>query len=70
MARHGKISRLVLVGNVRQIGSTAKPLFDYGPAIEYNNWNTDHPIIDSEHTYSDGTAVNNWDKVLIKALLR
>ena len=48
-------------GNVRQIGSTAKPLFDYGPAIEYNNWNTDHPIIDTEHTYSDGTPVNNWD---------
>ena len=50
-------------GNVRQIGSTAKPLFDYGPAIEYNNWNTDHPIIDSKHTYSDGTEVNNWDNV-------
>ena len=48
-------------GNVRQIGSTAKPLYDYGPAIEYNNWNTDHPIIDSQHTYSDGTPVNNWD---------
>ena len=45
----------------RQIGSTAKPLFDYGPAIEYNNWNTAHPIIDSEHTYSDGTEINNWD---------
>lgn len=48
-------------GNVRQIGSTAKPLYDYGPAIEYNNWNTDHPIIDTQHTYSDGTTVNNWD---------
>ncbi len=48
-------------GNVRQIGSTAKPLYDYGPAIEYNNWNTDHPIIDTQHTYSDGTPVNNWD---------
>lgn len=46
---------------IHQIGSTAKPLYDYGPAIEYNNWNTDHPIIDDEHTYSDGTKVNNWD---------
>ena len=24
----------------RQPGSTAKPLFDYGPGIEYNNWST------------------------------
>ena len=24
----------------RQIGSTAKPLFDYGPGMEYNNWST------------------------------
>ena len=23
-----------------QIGSTAKPLFDYGPGMEYNNWST------------------------------
>ena len=45
----------------RQIGSTAKPLFDYGPAIEYLNWNTNHPIIDDKTTYSDGTEINNWD---------
>lgn len=48
-------------GIYKQIGSTAKPLYDYGPAIEYNNWNTDHPIIDDKHTYSDGTEINNWD---------
>lgn len=45
----------------KQIGSTAKPLYDYGPAIEYLNWNTNHPIIDSKYTYSDGTEINNWD---------
>ena len=45
----------------KQIGSTAKPLFDYGPAIEYLDWNTDHPIIDDKTTYSDGTEINNWD---------
>ena len=45
----------------KQIGSTAKPLYDYGPAIEYNNWNTYHPIIDNKYTYSDGTEINNWD---------
>ena len=45
----------------KQIGSTAKPLFDYGPAIEYLNWNTYHPIIDAKYTYSNGTEINNWD---------
>ena len=45
----------------RQIGSTAKPMFDYGPAIEYNGWNPSHMIIDDRHTYSDGTEINNWD---------
>ncbi len=45
----------------KQIGSTAKPLYDYGPAIEYNDWNTYHPIIDNQYTYSDGTEINNWD---------
>lgn len=45
----------------RQIGSTAKPLYDYGPAIEYLNWNTYGPIVDEQITYSDGTKINNWD---------
>ena len=45
----------------RQIGSTAKPMYDYGPAIEYNNWNPSHMIIDDHHSYSDGTEINNWD---------
>ena len=45
----------------KQIGSTAKPLYDYGPAIEYLDWNTYHPIIDAKYSYSDGTEINNWD---------
>ncbi len=45
----------------QQIGSTAKPLFDYGPAIEYLGWNTYHPIVDEKYSYSDGTEINNWD---------
>ena len=45
----------------RQIGSTAKPLFDYGPAIEYLDWNTSHNIIDGPYTYSNGKEINNWD---------
>lgn len=44
-----------------QIGSTAKPLYDYGPAIEYLNWSSGTIIADEDITYSDGTSVNNWD---------
>lgn len=44
-----------------QIGSTAKPLYDYGPAIEYSNWSTYHILVDEPITYSDGTPINNWN---------
>ena len=44
-----------------QIGSTAKPLYDYGPAIEYNKWSTYHILVDEPTTYSDGHEINNWD---------
>lgn len=45
----------------RQIGSTAKPLYDYGPGIEYNNWSTYGPVIDEQHKYSSGSNIYNWD---------
>ncbi len=45
----------------RQIGSTAKPLYDYAPAIEYLNWNTGTMISDEAYTYSNGKKINNWD---------
>lgn len=44
-----------------QIGSTAKPLYDYGPAIEYNNWSSYSLIVDEPTKYSDGHSINNWD---------
>ena len=44
-----------------QIGSTSKPLFDYGPAIEYLNWGTGEPIVDEKYSYTNGGNVNNWD---------
>lgn len=45
-----------------QIGSTAKPLFDYGPAIEYLNWSTGQLIVDEKHSYTGSSGnVNNWD---------
>lgn len=45
----------------RQIGSTAKPLYDYGPAIEYLNWSTYQIIVDEPITYSNGNKINNWN---------
>ena len=45
----------------RQPGSTAKPLFDYGPGIEYNNWSTYQPFNDAPYTYSNGRSIKNWD---------
>jgi len=44
-----------------QIGSTAKPLYDYGPAIQYNNWSTYNILVDEPITYSNGTSINNWN---------
>lgn len=44
-----------------QIGSTAKPLYDYGPAFEYNNWSPAQPIPDEEYSYSTGGSLHNWD---------
>ena len=45
----------------RQPGSTAKPLFDYGPAIEYLNYSTATLVLDEPWSYTNGPAVSNWD---------
>ena len=45
----------------RQIGSCAKPLFDYGPAYEYNNASEATQVLDAPHTYSGGGAIKNAD---------
>ena len=54
----------------RQLGSTAKPLFDYGPGIEFNNWstygystgeNTYKTFVDEPYSYSNGKSIQNWD---------
>lgn len=45
----------------RQPGSTAKPLFDYGPAMEYNNYSTYQLFNDEPWTYTNGPSVGNWD---------
>lgn len=45
----------------RHPGSTAKPIFDYGPAIEYAGWGTGTMVIDDKYTYSSGAALQNVD---------
>lgn len=45
----------------RSIGSTMKPLADYGPAFEYLNYSTGTLIVDEPYQYSDGTELFNFD---------
>ena len=45
----------------RQPGSSFKPIFDYGPAIENLKWSTGHLIDDQPTTYSNGQPIQNWD---------
>lgn len=46
----------------RQIGSTAKPIFDYAPGMEYNNWSTYQIFDDSQYYYSSGQEIRNSDR--------
>jgi len=45
----------------RQIGSTAKPVYDYAPAIEYNGDGSGTIVLDDVHTYKDGNTIFNND---------
>ena len=45
----------------RQPGSTAKPIFAYGPGLEYNNFSTYTLFVDEPWSYTNGPAINNWD---------
>lgn len=46
---------------IRQPGSTAKILFDYGPYIEYLNGSPGTLFLDEESSYSNGTSIKNAD---------
>ena len=46
----------------RQIGSTAKPIMDYAPGMEFLNWSTYTQFYDTPHTYSDGKPIRNSDR--------
>ena len=45
-----------------QPGSTAKPIFAYGPYLEYNNGNTGTIFYDNKMTYTNGQELTNADK--------
>lgn len=45
----------------RHPGSTAKPVIDYGPAIEYLNWGSGTTVIDDKYTYTGGGQIKNFD---------
>jgi len=47
--------------SLRQPGSTAKPIFAYGPSFEYLNESTYGFYVDEPWSYSNGKEVNNWD---------
>lgn len=46
-------------------GSTAKPIFAYGPYLEYNNGNTGTLFYDNKMTYSNGQELTNADKTYL-----
>ncbi|MDN3953749.1 transglycosylase domain-containing protein [Sporolactobacillus laevolacticus] len=56
-----------------QVGSTAKPIMDYGPAIDYLKWPTDYQVDDTKGaSYSNGgPEIGDWDgKYLGKMTMR
>lgn len=59
--RKGKLLFNYVTELEKQIGSTAKPIFDYGPGMEYNNWSTYTPFLDDVHQYTGGNTIKNWD---------
>lgn len=48
-------------GISRQIGSTAKPLYDYAIGIEKLNWSTGQIFVDEPWGYTGGEEIRNWD---------
>ena len=45
----------------RQPGSTAKPIFAYGPGFEFDNFSTYQLFNDEAWSYSNGGNPGNWD---------
>lgn len=51
-----------------QPGSTAKPIFAYGPYLEYNNGNTGTLFFDNKMAYSTGQVITNADNSYMGAM--
>ena len=53
----------------RGIGSTVKPILDYGPAIEYLDWSTGHTLVDEEMKYTGkDQQIRNFDNEYLGAM--
>lgn len=59
--REGELTYNYATMAKRQPGSTAKPIFAYGPGMEYDNFSTYQLFTDEAWSYSDGTEFGNWD---------
>lgn len=61
--RHQTAARQLLRSTkmVRNPGSTAKPIFAYGPYIEYNNGSPSTLFYDNKMTYTNGPVITNAD---------
>ncbi|QDI89988.1 PBP1A family penicillin-binding protein [Salicibibacter halophilus] len=43
-----------------QPGSTIKPVLDYGPVIDSQQWSTGEQLVDEPHEYSNGGSLTNY----------
>lgn len=59
--RTGERSLNYATQTYRQPGSTAKPIFAYGPGFEYDNFSTYQLFVDEPWTYTSGGQPGNWD---------
>ena len=59
--RQGELTYNYATMAKRQPGSTAKPIFAYGPGMEFDNFSTYELFVDESWHYSDGTEFGNWD---------
>ena len=58
----GDIRHNYAIAKDRPVGSTIKPLLDYGPAIEYLGWSTGQTIVDEPYSYEqNGQEIRNVD---------
>lgn len=58
--QEGQLSENRALSNGRSIGSTIKPLIDYGPAIEHKDYSTYH-LVEDKPFELDGWKLNNYD---------